>query len=158
MREMRRKDKAVSLEEAKEILNKYDVGTLSTVDEEGQPYGIPVNYVYMEDKIYFHCALEGYKLDNIKANNKVCFSVFGGNEIIPQRFTTTYESVLVFGKAEVADEAEKLEALKYIIERLSPGFEKEGIEYITKSSNATLVVKINIEGISGKKGNRPKHI
>lgn len=155
---MRRKDKALSLEESKEILRKYDVGTLSTVDEEGQPYGIPVNYVYNGDKIYFHCALEGYKLDNIKANYKVCFSVYGGNDIIPQRFTTTYESVVVFGKAGIVDEAEKLEALRLIVEKLSPGFEKEGMEYISKSGGATLVVKIDIQHITGKKGNKPKNL
>jgi len=158
MREMRRNDKAISLEEAEELLHKHDVGIFSTVDQEGQPYGVPVNYVYSNKKIYFHCALEGYKLDNIKANNRVCFTIYGGNEIIPQRFTTTFESVVVFGKAEVVEEAEKLEALQLIVERLSPGFEKEGMEYISRSGNATLVVKIDAEHISGKRANRPKNI
>ena len=158
MKEMRRKDKEITVEETKELLKRLDVGIFSTVDPEGQPYGVPVNYVYKEDKIYFHCALEGYKLDNIKTNSKVCFTVYGGNEIIPQRFTTTFESVVVFGKAEVVKEAEKLEALQLIVERLSPGFEKEGMEYIAKSGDATLVVKINIENMTGKRANRPKKI
>ena len=158
MKEMRRKDKAISLEEAQELLHKHDVGIFSTVDQEGQPYGVPVNYVYNNNKIYFHCALEGYKLENIRTNNKVCFTIFGGNEIIPQRFTTTFESVVVFGKAAVVAEAEKLEALQLIVERLSPGFEKEGMEYINKSGNATLVVRVDVEHISGKRANRPKNI
>ncbi len=156
MREMRRKNKEISMEETQQLLKRQDVGIFSTVDQEGQPYGVPVNYVYIDNKIYFHCALEGHKLDNIKDNNKVCFTIYGGNEIIPQRFTTTFESVVAFGTAVVVEDEEKLEALKLIIERLSPEFVEEGMAYIARSGNATAVVRMDIEHMAGKRADPPK--
>ncbi len=156
MREMRRKDKEISPEETQELLRKHEVGIFTTVDQEGQPYGVPVNYVYTDSKIYFHCAKEGHKLDNIRDNNKACFTVYGGNEIIPHRFTTTFESVVAFGRAVVVEDDEKLEALRLIIERLSPGFEEEGMTYINKSGGATQVVRLDIQHMTGKRAIPPK--
>lgn len=151
MRQMRREDRLISIEEAKALLNQEGVGVFTTVDQEGQPYGIPVNYVFHQDAIYFHCATEGHKLDNIEKNNRVCFTVYGENQVIPQRFTTSYESVVVFGKAEIVEGEEKFHALKLIIEKFSPEFLEAGMEYIQRSGGATAVVKINIDHLSGKR-------
>ena len=74
---MRRKDRALSRQEALDILNKGEYGILSTVSADGQPYGTPINFCLINDCIYFHCAKEGHKLDNISANSKVCFCVVG---------------------------------------------------------------------------------
>jgi len=153
--EVRRKDREINLEETKELLQRAGVGVLSTVDEEGQPYGVPVNYVYdhNNDTIYFHCAVEGHKLINIKKNNKVCFTIYGENNVLAEKFTTTYESVVVFGKAEVVEETEKIQALKLLVEKFSPGFVKEGLEYIQRAADRTLVVKISIDKMTGKRNN-----
>ncbi|WP_034328864.1 pyridoxamine 5'-phosphate oxidase family protein [Alkaliphilus transvaalensis] len=152
--EMRRKDRQISHEEAEAILVKEGVGILSTVDEMGQPYGVPVNYVYANKAIYFHCALEGHKLNNIKKNNRVSFTVYGDHEVISKDFSTNYESVVTFGKAEVVDQEEKTEVLRLIIERFSPDFIKEGLAYISRAENKTAVVKINIEHMTGKRRNQ----
>lgn len=68
---MRKKDRAIDITEALEILNKGEYGILSIITNEGYPYGVPLNYVYIDNCIYFHCAIEGQKLDSIKSNNKV---------------------------------------------------------------------------------------
>src|SRR5512139_1817387 len=108
---MRKKDRAVSEDEAKGILLKGEYGILSTVSPDGQPYGVPLNYSYTGDGIYFHCAVEGHKLENIQANNKVSFCVVGQTEVLPEKFSTKYESVIVFGEASEVTGDEKHKGL-----------------------------------------------
>ena len=64
MKNMRRKDGEITLQKAIEILEAAEYGVLSTVGEDGQPYGVPLSYVYKEDAIYFHCVVAGQKLNN----------------------------------------------------------------------------------------------
>ena len=104
MKQMRRKDREISRQEAIEILDSAEYGVLSTVDKNGQPYGIPLSYVYKDNAIYFHCAVDGQKLDNIRDNAKVSFCVTGKTTVLPETFGTLYESAVVSGTAgEVFD-------------------------------------------------------
>ena len=150
IREMRRKDRKLKNDEAIEILNNNTYGVLSTVSENGYPYGVPINYIYINGSIYFHCAIEGHKLDNIKNNDKVSFCVVGQTQIIPDKFSTKYESVIVFGRAIEVSDDEKNMALLETLNKYSPDYIEQGKEYIQKASKATKVIKINIEHISGK--------
>ncbi len=68
---IRRIDRAISEEEAKDILKKGEYGILSTISKEGQPYGVPLSYSYAGNIIYFHCALEGHKVDNVRENESI---------------------------------------------------------------------------------------
>lgn len=149
-REMRRKDKQASQEESIEILKKGEFGVLSTICENGYPCGIPLNYVYFNGRIYFHCAKEGQKLDNIKNNPKVSFCVACDVELLPEKFSTKYSSAVLFGTAEEVNGEEKTEALLELIKKYSARFIEQGKEYIKKSSDTAKVYKINIEHITGK--------
>lgn len=149
-REMRRKDRELENDEIIEILKNNSYGVLSTISQNGYPYAVPVSYVYLNNSIYFHSALEGHKLDNILTNNKVSFCVVGGTCIIPEKFSTKYESVIVFGTAAEVFEDEKNAALLEIINKYSPAYINEGKKYIKISGNATKVIKISIEHFSGK--------
>jgi len=149
-REIRRKDRMITNDEAIEILKSNDYGVLSTTGENGYPYGVPISYVFFNDAIYFHCASEGHKLDNISNNSKVSFCVVGQTNILPAKFSTEYESVIVFGEAIEVSNDEKYTALLEIANKYSANFIEEGKEYIQRSGNATKVMKINIEHISGK--------
>ena len=95
MKELRRKDRAITEEEAVALLNKAEYGVLSTVSENGKPYGVPLNFCVINHCIYFHCAVEGQKIDNIKQNKSVSFCAVGNTEILPDKFGTKYESVIV---------------------------------------------------------------
>ncbi|WP_459768164.1 pyridoxamine 5'-phosphate oxidase family protein [Alkaliphilus crotonatoxidans] len=148
---MRKESREIATEAAKEILYSGEVGVLSTVDEAGQPYGVPVNYASDHEYIYFHCALEGHKLDNIKGNNRVCFTVYGSNQVIPDRFTSTYESVVVFGTAEEITGDRKIRALELLVEKYSPGFITAGKQYIERAHDKTCVLAIKMEHITGKR-------
>lgn len=148
--DLRRKDRAIPDSEAKELLQKGEYGTLSTVSPDGQPYGVPLNYAYTGDAVYFHCAVEGHKLENLRTNKKVSFCVVGRTEVLPDKFATKYESVIVFGEANEATEDEKQKGLTELLKKYSFGSLKEGQEYIKRDGCKTRVYKISPESITGK--------
>lgn len=148
--EVRRKDRELDTGGAIEVLKKSDYGILSTVGENGYAYGVPLNYVYIDNSIYFHCAVEGHKLDNITNNNKVSFCVVGQTYILPEKFSTKYESVIIFGTASEVFDNEKNTILLELLNKYSPEYIEKGKEYIENSSKRTKIIKISIEHISGK--------
>ncbi len=150
-REMRRKDRELSEAESIEILEKGDFGVLATICENGYPYGVPLNYVFKRGRIYFHCAGEGHKTDNIARDSRVSFTVVTKHEPIPDKFSTRYESVVVFGRAvSINDIDEKRFALGEMVKKFSKGFLEKGMAYIDADIEKTAVFGINIEKISGK--------
>jgi uncharacterized protein len=150
MRKMRRKDREIDSKEAITLLSQSDYGILSTIGKNGQPYGVPLNYVYKDNSLYFHCARTGHKLENIENNPKVSFCVVGETNILPADFSTEYESVIAFGVAWEAQGEERISALQWLIEKYSPDFIEEGKKYIEEKNNTTKVIKIEISHISGK--------
>jgi len=151
MREMRRKDKEIGTDEAINLLTECEYGVLSTAGNDGQPYGVPLNYAYKDNCIYFHCALTGHKIDNIDDNPKVSFCTVGNTEVLPSQFSTNYVSAVAFGVASEVQGAERYNTLVLLLEKFSPGFMEEGKKYIEKLDKVTKVIKIEIQHISGKK-------
>jgi len=123
---MRRNDRQLSNAQTIAILERGNLGVLSTLDKENQPYGVPVNFVYHQGAIYFHCATEGYKLLNISHQPQVSFCVIEKSELIPETFSTDYVSAIVFGKAYIVDDQEKIEALQWLIQHLAGNEIKKG--------------------------------
>ncbi|MDU1322237.1 MAG: pyridoxamine 5'-phosphate oxidase family protein [Clostridium botulinum] len=148
--EMRRKDRELKNDDAIEILKNNTYGVLSTISENGYPYGEPISYIFFNNSIYFHSAIKGHKLDNISNNNRVSFCVVGRTHILPDKFSTEYESVIVFGRVIEVSNDEKNTALLEILNKYSADYIEQGKEYIQKASKATKVMKINIEHTSGK--------
>lgn len=149
-RELRRKDRQTDDDMNTDILLKGEYGVLSVYGENGYPYGVPVNYTYFDDCIYFHCAGTGHKLDAIKINNKVSFCVVTDTELLPEDFSTKYKSVIVFGTANEINGEEKSIALLKLIEKYSGGFIEQGRDYVQKEQSGTVIVKIKIDHITGK--------
>ncbi|WP_142413921.1 pyridoxamine 5'-phosphate oxidase family protein [Hathewaya massiliensis] len=153
-KELRNSKRQLQDHDLERILNEGEYGVLATIGENQYPYSTPLSYVYINNSLYFHGASEGHKLKNIKLNEKVSFSVVQGTEILQERFTTKYESVIIFGKAStVVDEEEKRTALMAFIDKYSPDFKKEGVEYINRAASKTNIVKITIDHATAK-GNR----
>ena len=149
--EMRNLERQMGKEKSLVLLQNGLYGILSTVDNNGQPYGVPLNYVLIENYIYFHSALEGHKLENIKFNNRVSFTVVDQAEIIPGKFSIAYESAIIFGIISMVQEVtEKDLALTKIVEKYSPGLIEEGRIYIENAINKCAVLKIEIQSMSGK--------
>lgn len=114
----------MSEEEALKILRESECGVLCTFDGV-YPYGVPVNYVYDDGYIYIHSAKEGHKLECIKKLDRVCFVVVGRCRVVPEEFSTNYESVVVFEKVEILYGQEAIEPLRYASNTFK---EKRGIE------------------------------
>ena len=145
-----------------DILVRCTVGRMATVGEDGYPYITPVNYVYLDGTIYFHCARIGEKLDNIGRDAKVCFEVdiplayldleyYGEN---PEACSVHqfYHCVIIRGTARVVgDIDEKLAALNaLIVSHESPGKQFPPVSADTPAVPLCEVVAICIESISGK--------
>lgn len=149
---MRRIEKLLPKERTEEILINGEYGVLSTIGESGYPYSLPINYIYMNDSIYVHGAKEGHKVDNIRFDPKVSFSVVDDSEVIPNQFETYYESVIAFGSAEEIEGKEKNLALEAFIYKYSKDFLTQGMKYINNSKDNTTIIKINIQHMTGKIG------
>jgi uncharacterized protein len=149
-RPIRRADRALTDEQAIEILQQGEYGVLSTVSPDGQPYGVPVSFCYANNALYFHCAVEGRKLDNLAANPRVSFCVVGETEVLPDKFATRYESVIVFGSASELTGDEKHTGLTELLKKYSADFMEKGEKYINSDIEKTRVFKIEIEALSGK--------
>ena len=149
-KQMRRKERQIEIVEAEEILKNGEYGVLSTNGENGYSYGTPLSYVYFNNSVYFQCALEGPTIENINYNNKVSFCVVGKTCVIPEKFSTKYESTILFGEANEVFGEEKNEALLELLKKYSPDFIDKGKLYIKNAGDKTKVIKININKISGK--------
>lgn len=152
MAPMRRQDRLMSPEDTMKVLQAGEYGLLATVDDKLQPYGVPVNYVFKDNSIYFHSTNEGgAKYANLVANPKVSFTVVGRTKVLPEQFGTLYESAIVFGKAElITDEGERMMAFREFVTKYSPDFVPEGELYIGADGPNAMIVKINIDEITGK--------
>ena len=148
--EMRRSDRQLNEEDVQQILETGEYGVLSTIGENGYPYGVAVSYVYFDNKIFFHCAAGvGLKLENIAYNHNVCFTVVGRTEVLAEKFSTKYESVIAFGKANLSTDL-KMKALEVLIRKYSPEFMEKGMKYIQADHKITDIYEITIDSITGK--------
>ncbi|OPY26894.1 MAG: Pyridoxamine 5'-phosphate oxidase [Methanocella sp. PtaU1.Bin125] len=148
-----RKSRGMDLDAITELLNKAPVGRVATVSPDSTPYIVPVNFAFDGDRIYFHCALEGMKLDCIRANPKVGFEADELLEVYasadrPCFCGSYYRSVIARGKAAiVTDREKKLQALWLLVEKYAGKCYGEMPADIVER---TCVVEIVIDEISGK--------
>lgn len=151
-RDMRRIDRDKGTLEGIEILKNSEVSFLSTVSVDNEyPYAIPMNHVYLDGNIYYHCSKKGHKIDNINENRKVCVSAVSEYEFVPDKFTVGYKSVVIFGNASIVDdEDEKRMVLREVIKTYSTNYIESGNEYVEKLFKITDVIKVVPEKISGK--------
>ena len=154
MREMRRRDRRLDDDGIREILRIGEYGVLATVTAEGQPYSVPMSYAYDEENgaIIMHCTADGgQKIDDILSEPRVCFTVVTGTEVIPERFTTAYRSVNVFGRAELLDDpGDKMRGLMMLVRKYSSDYEVPGTRYAESSLDRVHVIRLHIDECTGK--------
>ncbi len=135
---------------ALDVMRQAPYITVSFIDAEGQPYGLPLSLATDDGKHwYFHCALEGKKLDAIQAHPEVCLSAVSRctPTVGPKDgdFTIQYKSAVAFGKAEVVeDDEEKVHGLRLISERFLPGHMDAFDSSVARSLGRTAVVRITL--------------
>ncbi len=151
-REMKRKKQLLSHLESIKILEKYTSGALGLIGDGNYPYTVPLSYVYSNNKIFFHAAKSGYKIDAIKNNNKASFCIIEKDDVKMKEYTTYYRSVIVFGRVFIIeDEDKKREAIEKLAIKYYPNDNKENRNnIINKEYNAMCMIELDIEHITGK--------
>ena len=149
-REMRRKMQALTAEETAEILKRNTSGVLSLNGDDGYPYGVPLSYVYLDSKLYFHCAGAGHKLDSILKDDKVSFCVIDQDQVVGEEYTTYFRSVIAFGRARVLEGAEKLRPLVELCEKYYPGHLEQTRQKAEHALKNVSIVEVAIEHMTGK--------
>ena len=151
-RPMRRKQKEIAISEAKKLLMTERRGVLAVNGDDGYPYAIPVNYIYdkKEEKIYFHGAKAGHKVDALKKNDKVCFTVYGNERVEEGDWAPYLQSTVVFGRCHLIENAAVTEEkVRAVAGKYYPNEEEIEVE-MQKSGKAVQLYEITIEHISGK--------
>jgi len=149
-----------SKEKIIEFLSSQQTGRISSIDENGYPQIIPMNFVFINGVIYMHSHIRGEKLDNIRRNQKVGFEVDKSLEFLPSYFSdptdasladTLYISVVIKGNGSiVSDREEKTTALNGLIKKYQPEGGYEPIKPEMDVLNEVEVIKIVPESLRGK--------
>ena len=151
-RPIRKKKNALETNAAEALLQQSRRGVLAVNGDDGYPYAIPINYVYDREsqKIYFHGARAGHKIDALRACDKVCFTVYGNETIKEEPWAPFMQSTVVFGRCHlVRDEVRALALLKQFAMKYYPS-EQLADEEIARAGKAAQVFEIEIEHLSGK--------
>lgn len=149
-----------SKEKIIEFLSSQQTGRISSIDENGYPQIIPMNFVFINDTVYMHSHIRGEKLDNIRRNQKVGFEVDKSLEFLPSYFSdptdasladTLYISVVIKGNCSiVSDKEEKTTALNGLIKKYQPEGGYEPIKPEMDVLKEVEVIKIVPESLRGK--------
>ncbi len=150
-RDLRRNKQQLPEEACRAILARGTSGVLAVAGDGGYPYAVPLSYVYDGERIFFHCALSGHKLDAIARDDRVSFCVIDRDDVQPETYTTHFASVIVFGRARVLDEpGEKRRALEKLAARYSPEQEEGRTREISRLFDRVCMLELRIEHMSGK--------
>ena len=149
-RKMRRGKQLLPMEDTIAVMNRCTNGVLSCLSDEDYPYSVPLSYVYFNDKIYFHSAKAGHKIDTITKNPKVSFTVIDEDTIVSEEYTTYFRSVIAFGKARIVKDDERLEAFKALVEKYSGDQPEEAKHKEITGCTQAYIIAIDIEHMTGK--------
>ena len=152
-REMRRKNCVISKETAEKILREGDYGVLALSGDDGYCYAVPINYAVEGNKIYFHSAKVGHKLDAIRNNDKVSFCVVDRHEVIAEEFTTYFSSAIAFGRIRIVEDnadPDKLRGLELLADKYSSTASPVRREKELSRLSALFVLVMTIEHLTGK--------
>ena len=149
-RPMRRFKQQLPEEECLRILDKAYRGFLSVIGDGGYPYTVPINFVFADGRIYFHCAKSCHKLDAVRACDKVCFTVLDEPVREPDDWWYHVRSVICFGRIRILeDPAEKGMRLRQLGGKYFPeGYDLE--RDMAKNGPQAEVLEMTLEHVSGK--------
>ena len=150
-RPMRRKAQQLSQQQCEEILRHATSGTLALLGDDNYPYAVPMSFVYTCGRIYFHSAIQGHKVDAICQHDKASFCVVDSDDVVPERYTTYFRSVIAFGTIHIVDDAdERLNAARALGDKYHPHHEESLQRELKRGLACMHVLRLNIKHITGK--------
>jgi len=149
-RKMRRFKQEISEQECIDTLKEQPRGVLAVHGEDGYPYAFPMDYIYMNEKLYFHCAKEGHKLDAIAADNRVSFCVMDEGFRKDGDWALNIRSIVIFGRVKRIDDAdETLKVVRQLGLKYYPTAESVE-EEIRKAIARVQILELSIDHMTGK--------
>lgn len=154
---MRRSDREMSSDWAWGVVEKGEYGVLSSLGPDQCPYAVPLSYVVMDKKIYFHSADKGRKIDNLNFCSKVSFVVVGRTKpVYLKNFTTYFESAIISGQIFFVEDMNlKTQVLLNLCKKYLPDYLDFADKAISQSISRTKILGLEVETITGK-AKRPK--
>ena len=151
-REMRRKGQQLSPERTREILRGGSCGVLALLGDGEYPYAVPISYVYDEEKLYFHSAKNGHKIDALRHSAKASFCVIDKDEVVPEEYTTYFRSAIAFGKIRILEEeGERRRAIEKLAVKYAPQDTAEHRDQaIRREWGPLCLLEMTIEHLTGK--------
>ena len=149
-RKMRRNKQLMSQEDTIAVMKRCTNGVLACSGDDGYPYAVPLSYVFFHDKIYFHSAKAGHKIDAIFENPKVSFAVIDEDTIVSAEYTTYFRSVIAFGQARMVEGNELKSAFKTLVEKYSGDQPEAAKQKEITECTQTYLIAIDVEHITGK--------
>jgi len=149
-REMRRNRQLLSTEDTRAVMGRCTNGVLACRGDEGYPYAVPLSYVYVNNRIYFHSAKAGHKIDAITRDPRVSFAVVDEDTIVSKEYTTYFRSAIAFGRARIAEGEERLEAFRALVEKYSGDQPEEARHREIAGCTQAVIVAVDVEHITGK--------
>jgi nitroimidazol reductase NimA-like FMN-containing flavoprotein (pyridoxamine 5'-phosphate oxidase superfamily) len=148
------------------FLTREPMAVVGLVDD-GEPYLVNQLFVYdeSEDAIFLHGAKTGRTRTVVEGDDDTpaCLTASRMGRLLPAEmpvdFDVEYESVVVFGTIRVVtDTGRKRRALELLMEQFAPDLTPgEDYEPIADASiERTSVYRIDIEGWSGKRNDKPE--
>lgn len=151
-REMRRAKQQLGKDECVEVLLKEWRGILSVYGEDGYPYGLPMNFYYDEEseKLYFHSAMKGHKIDALMRDNRVSFCVYDKGFKKEGDWALNIKSIIIFGKIKfVEDESLREEIMRKFGLKFDPDLQNVE-DTIKRMLRVTKVMELSIDHMTGK--------
>ena len=156
-RPMRRSKQQLPHEEALAILQEGSTGILALSGDDGYPYLVPLNYLYVEadepealGKVYFHSAKAGHKLDAIECDPKASFCVIADDTVLPDKYSTAYKSVIAFGTVRLIEGNLAHKALFDLGDKYNPHHEDRTLEEVNSAEHKCAMIEFTIEHLTGK--------
>lgn len=150
-RPMRRFKQQLDQEESRAVLERGTSGVLALAGDGGYPYAVPISYALDGDRLIFHCAKSGHKLDAIARCPKSSFCVIDQDQVAPEKFTTYFRSVIAFGVIRVLEGEAALSAAHKLAARYCPQDDGSArAREIADSQGRLCVLEMKIEHMTGK--------
>lgn len=151
-REMRRFRQQLSREECEAILAESSSGVLAVTGDGNWPYAVPLSYAYRDGKLLFHCAVEGHKLDALRREPRASFCVIQKDQVIPDKFTTYYRSVIAFGTVHILEPSQDLEpAARALTDKYCPQETPQAVEKeIAGALHRMCILEMTVAHMTGK--------
>ena len=149
-RPMRRFKQALSQDECDQVLKEAPRGVLAVHGEDGYPYAFPMDFVYLDGKLYFHCAKEGHKLDALAADDRVSFCVMDEGFRRDGEWALNIKSVVIFGRIAKIDDPHRA---RHVVRQLGLKYypTAEGVEHeIEKDFHRVQMLELTIDHMTGK--------